>query len=238
MSDNDLLVMVPTRGRRANCERLLASFRETATCADLAFILDVDDQETYAGVDWGDAACGVLDPRAYLAEKLNKTAEVMAGTYGVLMWVGDDNVFRTPGWDQIMLAALEDLGGSGWVYPDDNRRSDVPEHWMVSSDVVKALGWFACPAMSHYLIDNAVAELGKRSGLIRYCPEAVIEHLHYSVPGSRARRDRVYSQTEKKFGASDHAAFRQWQADVLPHEVSVLRRQFNPDVRWVIEKVA
>lgn len=237
MSDgNDLLVMIPTRGRRKQCERLLASFTETATCADIVFIIDADDQDTYESVEWGDAARAVLEPRAYLTGKLNKTAETVADTYSVLAWWGDDCVFKTPGWDQIMLAALEDLGGSGWVYADDKRRRDVPEHWMVSSDVVKALGWFANPALGHFYIDNSVAELGKRSGLIRYCPEAVVEHLHYSVSKS-ARRDRVYSATEKRFGQADFAAYQAWHADVAPLEVSLLRRQFNRDVSWVLSKV-
>lgn len=235
MSGSDLLVMVPTRGRKANCERLLAAFRETADPAtDILFILDPDDT-AYEGMEWGDAPRAVLDPRAYLSEKLNKTAEAVADSYDALMWLGDDCVPRTPGWDRLMLAALEDIGGSGWVYPDDKRRQDVPEHWMVSSDVVRALGWFANPRLGHFYIDNSVAELGKRSGLIRYCPEAVIEHLHYSVSG--ARKDRLYSQTEKKFGTADLLAFRQWQADVLPLEVSVLRRNFSPDVAWVLAKV-
>jgi hypothetical protein len=118
--------MVPTRGRRAQCERLLASFTETAACSDLLFILDGDDQETYAGVDWGEAATAVLDPREYLTGKLNKTALAMADLYPVLMWLGDDCVPVTPAWDKIMLATLDDLGGSGWVYPDDKRRNDVP----------------------------------------------------------------------------------------------------------------
>jgi len=148
LSDNDLLVMVPTRGRRAQCEWLLESFTATATCADLTFIIDGDDQDTYDGMDGGEAACAVLDPRAYLTGKLNATAMAVADAYRVLMWVGDDNVFVTPGWDKIMLDALDDLGGSGWIYPDDKRRSDVPEHWMCSSDLVKALGWFAPPYMS------------------------------------------------------------------------------------------
>ena len=80
MSGNDLLVMIPTRGRRAQCERLLASFAETATCADIVFVLDPDDEATYEGMDWGDAARAVLDPRAYLAGKLNKTASAVADT--------------------------------------------------------------------------------------------------------------------------------------------------------------
>ena len=236
MTDNDLLVIVPTRGRRGQCERLLKSFTETATCADLLFVTDPDDAETYAGMDWGLAAVAELAPREYLSAKLNKTALAMADTYDVLMWAGDDVVFRTPAWDKIMLATLTELGGSGWVYPDDKRRNDVPEHWMVSSDIVKALGWFANPALSHFYVDNSVAELGKRAGLIRWCPEAVIRHEHYSV-NRKTRRDRLYSQTEKKFGASDLAAFQEWLGNRAKNEVSVLRRHFSPDVAWVLSRI-
>ena len=234
---NDLLVMVPTRGRRAQCERLLESFTGTATCADLAFILDPDDQDTYEGMDWGPAAAGVLEPRAYLTGKLNKTAEAMAGLYKVLMWTGDDHVFRTPGWDRIMLDTLAGMGGSGWVYPDDKRRNDVPEIWMCSSDVVTELGWFANPALAHYYIDNSVAEIGKRSGLIRYCPQAVIEHLHYSVSPD-TEHDAVYRETETAFGAADHQAYLQWRAEVLPYEVARVRRRFSGEISWVLSRVA
>src|SRR5580700_10427408 len=84
LSDNDLLVMVPTRGRRKQCERLLESFTNTATMADILFILDPDD-DAYEGMDWGTAATAVLDPRGYLQQKLNKTAEAVVETYSVLM---------------------------------------------------------------------------------------------------------------------------------------------------------
>jgi len=228
--------MVPTRGRRVQCERLLESFAATATCADLLFILDVDDQGTYEGVDWGAASVAVLDPRDYLTGKLNTTAMAMADLYPVLMWLGDDCVCATPGWDKLMLATLEDLGGTGWVYPDDKRRNDVPEHWMCSSDVVKALGWFANPQLGHFYIDNSVAELGKRAGLIRWCPQAVIEHRHYSV-AKDTERDETYRSTEDTFGASDLKAFQEWRGGTLKNEVSVLRRQFSADVKWVLSRV-
>lgn len=236
MSDNDLLVMVPTRGRRDQCERLMDAFIATSTCADLLFILDGDDQDTYAGVDWGEATVATLEPREYLAGKLNKTGMAMAGLYPVLMWLGDDCVPVTAGWDKLMLDALEDLGGHGWVYPDDKRRSDVPEHWMVSSDVVKALGWFANPRMSHFYLDNSIAELGKRAELIRWCPDAVVEHRHYSVtPG--VEHDETYRSTEEMFGESDLAAFQEWRTSQLANEVSVLRREFSADVKWVLSRV-
>ena len=236
MSGNDLLVMVPTRGRRAQCERFLEAFRETATCADLLFVTDPDDADTWTGMDWGDAAVAELAPREYLAGKLNKTAMAMTDLYPVLMWLADDCVPVTPGWDKILLAALDDLGGHGWVYPDDRRRSDVPEHWMVSSDVVKALGWFANPYLSHFYLDNSIAELGKRAGLIRWCPEAVIEHRHYSV-AEDTEHDELYQSTEDKFGAPDLQAFQAWRGSQLANEVAVLRRNFSPDVRWVLSRI-
>jgi hypothetical protein len=234
-----LLVMVPTRGRRAQCERLLQSYQDTVTLAgtEMVFISDGDDQDTYEGMGWEPATHAVIGPRLPFSGKLNSVAAVAAGGYDVLMWVGNDHVFRTPGWDGIMLAALHDMGGSGWVYPDDRRRADVPEIWMCSSDVVRALGWFANPSCSHYYTDNSVAELGRRAGLIRYCPQAVIEHLHYSVCKD-TEYDALYKEAEETWGQSDLAAFRQWMTDTMPYEVARLRRQFSPDVAWVLGKVA
>ena len=217
------------------CERFLAAFTETATCSDLLFILDPDDT-SYDGMQWGEAATAVLDPRDYLTGKLNKTAMAMADLYPVLMWLADDCVPETPAWDRIMLATLEELGGSGWVYPDDKRRNDVPEHWMCSSDVAKTLGWFAPPYVQHYYMDNIVADIGKRAGLIHWCPQAVIRHEHYSV-AKDVEHDEVYQSTEEMFGAADLAAFQEWRGNQASNEVSLLRRHFSEDVRWVLSRV-
>ena len=235
LPDNDLMVMVPTRGRPERLRKLLDSFTQTATCADITVITDPDDR-SYDGFDFGDAAVAVLEPRAYLAGKLNKTAEAFADVYRVLMWVADDHVFQTPGWDRIMLDCLAEVGGSGWVYPEDMRRNDVPEIWMASSDVVRALGWFANPVLNHFYIDNTIGELGKRSGLIRWCPQAVIRHEHYSITPD-VDRDEVYRTTEETFGTADIAAYREWQSTQMGNEVAVLRRQFSPDVAWVLGRV-
>lgn len=235
-----LLVMVPTRGRRAGAQRCLESFAATVSLetTEIAFVTDPDDQETYEGIDWSPGSCAVLDPRAEsLADLLNKTASAVIDDYDVLMHVSDDCVFTTPGWDAIMLAALEDLGGSGWVYPDDKRRADIPEIWAVSRDVVKTLGWFYPPATGHFYADNIVADLGKRAGLIRFCREAVIEHRHYSVDPGTAH-DATYREAEEKFGQADLAAFRQWQDGVAALEVALLRREFSRDVAWVTGLVA
>ena len=236
MSLSSLLVVVPTRGRKANCERLLTSFTETATVADITFITDPDDQDTYAGMDWGPAMHAVLDPRGTVVGKLNHTALACADAYDAMMNAGDDCVFKTPGWDAILLDALDDMGGSGIVYPDDKRRADVPELWCASSDVVKTLGYFAMPGCAQYYVDNCWAELGKRSALLRYVPEAVVEHLHHSVI-PETEHDEVYRESEGTWGAHDLQAYQEWLATLMPIQVSWLRREYNPDIRWLLEKI-
>ena len=89
-----MLVMVPTRGRRVQFERLLQSFRETASPGtDLLAILDPDDEDTYDGVEWGNVLHAVLAPRGTLADKLNQTAAAVVDQYSALLWTGDDHVF-------------------------------------------------------------------------------------------------------------------------------------------------
>ena len=240
---SDLLVMVPTRGRRANCERLLKSFRETASPGtDIAFIIDDDDEATYEGMDWGNALHGVLSPRGTLREKLNQTAAAMRDAYPVLLWTGDDHVFHPPKegqepWDTAMLATLDDMGGHGWVYPDTVRRRDVPEIWMADTALITDLDWFFPPAVNQYYADNIIGELAKRAGLIRFCPEAVIEHLHYSIhPG--VERDATYLEAEGTYGQADLKAFNQWRTDHLSIQAAVLRRNYSRDVAWVLSRVA
>ena len=230
-----LLTIIPVRGRREQAERVLKSFTETTDNSDLIFILDEDDTETYEGMDWGPATTVVLE-RQSISPKFNAVAIPAAEKYDVLMASGDDNVFRTPHWDTIMLKVLADMGGTGWVYPDVVRRNDIPEIWMASSDLVKALGWFTSPTQAHYYTDNIIAELGKRTGLLRFCPQAVVEHLHYSVtPG--AVRDETYSYAENTWGASDLEAFYAWQRDVMPFEAARLRRKFNRDLKWLFSRI-
>ena len=168
--------------------------------------------------------------------KLNHAALACADAYDAMMNVGDDCVFRTPGWDEILLQALESMGGTGIVYPDDKRRTDVPELWCASSDVVTALGYFAMPGCAQYYVDNVWAELGKRAGLIRFVPAAVVEHLHYSVSAG-TEHDEVYREPENKWGAHDLQAYQEWRGVRAANEVALLRREFSPDVAWVLSRI-
>lgn len=232
----NLMVMVPTRGRRVQCERLLESFRENTDNADIAFILDQDDEETYKDMEWGDALAGVLTPRESLSGKLNQTAAAFTGLYDVLMFVADDYTFDTPHWDTLMLDILEDMGGTGMVFPENQHRP-LPAIVMISSDIIRELGWFAQPQLKHYCLDEVWNFLGRRADLIRKARDVVVKHHHYMVDPFQPR-DETYSVTEEAYAQQDVAKFREWMGTEGPGMAARLRRKFNPDTRWIRERTA
>lgn len=228
--------MVPTRNRRENCERFLKSFEEMTDDADLVFITDSDDQDSYKDMDWGSALPAMLDPREPTAGKVNRMADTCASAYDALMFIGDDNTFATPHWDTILMKVLmEDMGGTGMVYPENGRRNDIPESIIISSDIVMHLGYFMNPGFAHYYVDNVWAMLGKRSSLLRFCPQVVVDHKHYSVD-PQTPRDETYLSAEEMWGKSDSEAWQRWLATEMPGEVARLRRKFNPDLKWLFEE--
>jgi hypothetical protein len=231
----NMICIVPTRTRPEQCGRLIKSFEETTDSAQLLFVVDGDD-DSYEGFDWHGHGVAEVSPRASLTQKLNHTVKNVIDDYPEIMWQGDDHEFITPHWDSKVLEARAEWG-SGWLYPNNGRRSDVPESWSTSRDVVEALGWYANPVLAHYYSDNSIAELGKRSGLIHWMPDVRITHHHYSVDEG-TEYDDLYRETEKRFGGSDLQAFQLWQRSTqVTGMVSLLRRRFNPDVNWILSKV-
>ena len=232
-----LLVMVPVRNRPEKIPGLIESYEKNTTRDDteLMFISDGDD-DSYQDTDWGSHVHAVLDPREYVVGKMNKTAMSCVDAYDAIMFAQDDNLFVTHGWDDIMLSVLEGMGGTGMLYPDDKRRQDIPEIIMISTDIITELGWFACPQLNHYYTDHVWSDLGRGAGLLRFVPETVVEHNHYSVSADTPY-DGLYHEMEDKFGTADREAYLQWRATLMPFQVSQLRRKFNKDVRWLLEKV-
>jgi hypothetical protein len=228
----DLCVFIPTRHRRELCEKTVKSFRETTLGeVDLFLVVDDDDSD-YEGID----APVITVKHNTLVSAINDAAMQLADNYKALFLAADDMIFETQGWDLFMTGMLESLGGTGYIYPDDKRRYDVPEHPLISTDIVRALGWFAEPELGHFYVDNVWAELGKRLGLIRFCPQAVIEHRHYSI-NADVVHDETYSIAENEHGKADEVKFHEWRATRMQNQAALLRRKFNPDLKWLLDRI-
>lgn len=222
-----LLVITPSRGRPKNIARLLDAIHDTSQITThLHVCIDDDDPElgdyervfSHAGRD-GD----VLEkgPRKGLAAWTDEVAVRRAGEYPFLASLGDDHVPCTPGWDRALVRGILDMGGTGFTYPWDGTREDVPEAVVLSSDIVKALGWMTPPGLEHWYIDNVWNDLGWRAGCIRHLRAVSVDHVHPAA--AKAKADQTTVDSSKSIDA-DRAVYHEWR-----------RTRMADDVRKIIE---
>jgi hypothetical protein len=221
----DLLVIVPSRGRPQNIARLLDSVRATSRAVThLHVAVDEDDPKLpqYRAVM---AAAGgkrdVLEvgPRKGLCAWTNEIAVRRAGQYPHLGSLGDDHVPRTPGWDRALIRGIEDMGGTGIVYPWDGTREDIPEAVVLSSDIVAALGWMCLPELQHFYPDNVWADLGHGARCIRHLRAIAVDHVHPRAGSAPA--DKTYAEAGSKL-AADRDAYWAWRRGRMADDIKVI----------------
>lgn len=212
----DLAVLVPSRGRPESIKRLIDACAKTCRAeTHLYFAFDVDDRELVPNLKATAGApirgCSVVSSRDSLSGWTNKLAELTWDGYGALASLGDDHVPLTPGWDVQLLDAIAKLGGTGFAYGDDRVQGEnLPTAVVVSSSIVRKLGWFCLPQLKHYCVDNCWKELGRAAGCLAYVPEVVIEHVHPIARGG-AKHDQTYQDASLKLAADLHA-WESWRA--------------------------
>jgi hypothetical protein len=213
----DLAIITPTRGRPWQFRELTRAVHATATGSVQIWAgIDYDDESNYPA-PYVDAALVVYQgERRSLSAWTNYLAE-QALAYPdppkYLASLGDDHRPRTPGWDQKLIGAIEALGGPGIAYGNDLLQGEkLPTAWVVSAEIVRAVGWMMLPACEHMYVDTAVLALGQASGRIVYRPDVIIEHLHPAA--GKADWDQSYraSNADERF-AKDGEAFTRWQRE-------------------------
>jgi hypothetical protein len=224
----DLLVIMPSRGRSQRLREFLSSFQATREAVtDVAVALDNDDPDMagydalWDELDGNDYLIRYQGPRRTIVPWINYISREELDNYTALCVMGDDDVPITAGWDLALLDAIRDMGGTGFSYPNDKRRDDIPEIPVVSTNIIKALGWFCLPTLKHFYVDNVWGDLGIGADCIRYCSDVVVEHRHYLVH-AETQRDMTYAQSEV-YGMQDQRAYAQWQQTEMKHHIAIVR---------------
>src|SRR4051794_5168398 len=102
-------LIIPTRQRTAQLERLLNSLAETAKqpgTIEVVLVVDADDPASHY-VGHSELTVIHVIVRAGLSMGALNDAGYRAATGQFLMLLNDDVVARTPGWDEQILSRLE-----------------------------------------------------------------------------------------------------------------------------------
>ena len=221
----DLLVIVPSRGRPQNIARLLDAVHATSRAVThLHVAVDGDDEKLpqyQAVMDKAGTEGDLLEvgPRKGLCGTTNDVAVRRAGEYPFLASLGDDMVPRTPGWDRALIRGITDMGGTGFTYPWDGVREDIPEAVVVSSDIVTALGWMCEPSLAHWYPDNVWADLGRAAGCLRHLRAIAVDHLNPAT--GQVKADATNRDNGRSLEA-DRDAYWHWRATRMADDVAAI----------------
>jgi hypothetical protein len=223
-----MCVVVPSRGRPENAERLAQAFKDTNTEADLYVIIDNDDpkwneyakSENYKKLPADNKTGGC-------AKSLNTGAVYLLDItkfplYDYFVFMGDDHIPRTQGWDKAFIQALGQ--NTGIVYGDDLLQgANLPTAFGMSRDLVNELRGMTFPGCVHLFFDNFVKQLGLDLEYLKYLPDVIIEHLH-PVAG-KAEMDEGYARVNQpKWYENDLLTLQKYLASV---EYAELVRKFR-----------
>lgn len=210
-----ILALCPSRERPGAAAETLASFK--ATIRDkgsrILFVVDADDPTL---AEYPKKHTLVVPPTGTMGDALRSatTPETLGDCTSAGM-IGDDNRFRTPGWDVVIDGYLTDH--IGVAYGDDGiQHARLPTAWWVSRPLVDAFG-VAPAGLRHLYMDNWWKSLAEGAGCLRYFPDISIEHLHpLGTEGHRwitsVKADATYRRGNSPSNADhDRTYFHRWE---------------------------
>lgn len=213
-----LLLIVPSRKRPDACAELLGEVLETSDDTEIIFGLDDDDKSVYPTQVLEAAE---INPRLRMGGTLNLLAKKHADNYDYIGFMGDDHRPRTQGWDRILCDAIGDKPGV--AYGDDLLQgANLPTAVVLSSSIVRKIGYMVPPVLVHMYMDNFWKELGEGLNNIQYRPDVVIEHLHYLA--GKAINDLQYQEVNS-------AAV--YEKDRISYE-AYKEQQFAEDIKAIL----
>jgi hypothetical protein len=193
--------------------------------ASLLVINDSDDPELpgYEQLGWGPGIQQIVGPPMRVGPLLNAAAPRYAAACDVIGFLGDDHRPRTQDWDEMLAAHLS--GQPGVAYGDDLfQREKLPTACMISSVLVRTLGYMVPSGMTHLYLDDFWKLLGKEAGNLVYDPDVVLEHMHPSA-GKSAMDAGYQANNAAALYAADWIIYQdflehRWPADAARlHEV-------------------
>lgn len=184
--------------------RLYNSAMDTADNPEaIEFVIYVDDDDgSYDNLELPRLK-KIRGERIVLSKMWNACYE--AATGDIFHHCGDDNVFRTQGWDTVVRGAFkQESDHIMFVYGNDgngeSERNQFGTHGFVHRNWVKVVGYFVPPYFVSDYNDTFLNDVAKKLGRHRFV-DILIEHMHYSLGKMEVdqnTRDRLNRHASQK----------------------------------------
>ena len=179
---NKIAIILPVRNNNSyRAERLktcLSSWREqTEGLSSIHIIIDDDEVDVFKFLEDYTFVTVHVRARMKLIPKINSVAVLIAGIYDYLAFVGDDIVFKTK-WESTFIEYFKSVP-VGLAYANTMDREDVgnfASHPVITSNMVRELGFYGCPAVDHTYFDNFWMDICRDLGHTKYFEDILWDH--------------------------------------------------------------
>ncbi len=186
----------PSRGRPGNIARLIAAYNETGATTPVWLRLDDDDPNPeYIHENWTVEIGQRLPLSDTYAEAFRRYPD--SPFYG---FIADDVVPKTRCWDTELISLA---GPYGMAVPAGGH-GGTP-HFVLGGELVRYIGHMALPGLDRLYIDTVWHDIANKLGVLRYAPEVILEHRHFS--NGKALFDSTYRKKKK---AEDKIIYKNW----------------------------
>jgi hypothetical protein len=205
------LVIIPTRSRPDKAKAAAKAVIKNSIISDVMLGLDDDDADKYLEDKMKNVLYEV-NPRLRMNGTLNLLATKYADRYETITFMGDDHMVRTLGWDEKLFKPI-DKRGYGLSYGNDLfQGQNLATAVMMSTNIIKQLGFMAPPKLIHLYMDNFWMALGNILDCIDYHHDVIIEHMHFLNGKSEA--DAGYHEVNSsEVGNHDADEFRRYMEE-------------------------
>lgn len=209
---NTNLVIIPARGRPDKAQTAFDALKAHSKISDFLIGLDDDDAHNYPEIE---GVIREVNPRLKMNGTLNLLATRYADKYETISFMGDDHLVRTEGWDEKLYETIRNRG-FGIAYGNDLfQGANLPTMVMMSTNIIKELGFMAPPKLIHLYMDNFWKFFGQVLGCLDYRADVIVEHMHYMA--GKSQSDAQYLEVNS--------------SDVSNHDAKVFKEYCDNDLK-------
>ena len=217
---NSNLVILPTRSRPDSAERCINALKEHSVMSDFVIAIDDDQADLYPRLD---GVTYEVNPRLRMNGTLNLVANKYADKYETIFFLGDDHLVQTPNWDEYLSKAIAHKG-YGLAYGNDLlQKQNLATAVMMSTNIIRAVGYMAPPKLIHLYMDNYWMILGQRLGTLWYFDNVIIEHLH-PVAGKTSWDEQYMEANSNEVGNADRQELHRYMEEEFAGELEKITK--------------
>ena len=207
---NPNLVIIGTRDRPHNAIRAFAQLKTVSVESDYLIIINEDQTDLYPEIEG--VMCEVVPNGLGCIGKANHVLHKYWDDYATITGIDDDCMVTTQNWDLTLAASINERG-FGLSYGNDTfQGQNLPTKVMISTNILRPLGFWAPKTIFHLYADDFWKLLGQNLGALDYFPSVMMEHWHY-LNGKAPIDDLYKSIYDPQMVENDRNAWSAYQRD-------------------------